>query len=108
MKLGKRILALLACVLLCFAPAVLMVGAAESSDIGPCGHSLADYTFTYNDRPGLEKISTASECCWFVYDNAEEVCDLCGYSMAWPVSVKQYNHVYVSSPDCVYCDYIHP
>ncbi len=102
MKMTKRILAFVTALVLCFVPTMLMVAA---SDNGPCGHSLDYYYVVLNARTGVEPIGTASQCCYFVYDNAVETCKKCQYSMAWPYKQLQFSHSFVSSRYCVYCGY---
>ena len=90
MKMTKRILTLLTCVLLCFAPATLMVGAAEAaSDLGPCGHSLDNYTFVYGPIWEKEIVGTLDVCWYKVYPLAAETCDICGYQITWDIQHPQ-------------------
>ena len=111
MKTTKRILALITALVLCLAPMALMIGAAdkvEITDVGPCGHSIYDYTIKYGDETSRIIGGTADHCHTRVYANATEECDICGYEMQWPTEVRYTYHTYVISPKCVYCPYIHP
>lgn len=104
----KRIIALFLCMLFCLIPVSLSVMAENLlSDVGPCGHNLDYYFFNKGSRTDVIAIGTASQCCYFVYDNAHEECSICGYAMDWPVRDLIITHTWVSSPSCVYCGYTH-
>jgi len=98
MKLGKRILALLACVLLCFAPAVLMVGAAELNDV--CSHA-TDSSLTPIVRGTLVdsyRVATERKCYAYVYENSTYECLACGH--IWIGTYVYYtSHRMVNNPE---------
>ncbi len=101
----KRILAFMLSLILCLAPATLLVMASANvnDDPGPCGHSLDDYQFTYGD--GVDILVSTSDMCYYTdYPDAKEVCNLCGYSIAYPVQFYHPSHNFVDGyPLCLKC-----